>query len=57
MSKPPTSQEAVMHPYLTAEYLRVRHADLLRDAESYRAATAHRPRPARRRPLGRRRGA
>jgi hypothetical protein len=38
-----------MHPFVTAELLRMRHADLLRDAEEYRAAAAHRPRRARRR--------
>ncbi len=37
-----------MHPFLTAELLRIRHAELLRDADAYRAAAAFRPR--RRRP-------
>ena len=46
-----------MHPHLLAEYARDRHATLLRDAESYRTAAAHRPRRTRRRLLGRRRGA
>ncbi len=38
-----------MHPFLTAELLRMRHAELLRDAEAYRAVAAHRPRRSRRR--------
>jgi hypothetical protein len=37
-----------MHPLFTAELLRMRHADLLRDAEAYRAVVAHRPRRTRR---------
>jgi hypothetical protein len=46
-----------MHPPFNAEYVVLRHADLLRDAEAYRAATAHHPRRTRRRLTARRRTA
>jgi hypothetical protein len=46
-----------MQPYFIPEYVRLRHADLLRDAEAYRAATAHRPRRPRRLLTARRRTA
>jgi hypothetical protein len=46
-----------MHPQFIAEYVRLHHADLLRDAEAYRAASAHHPRRPRRRLTARRRTA
>lgn len=38
-----------MHPFLTAELMRMRQAELLRDAEAYRAVAAFRLRRGRRR--------
>jgi hypothetical protein len=46
-----------MHPYVLSEIQRARHADLVRDAEAHRIATAHRPRRTDRGLLRRRRTA
>jgi hypothetical protein len=46
-----------MHPHIFPEYRDAHRADLVRDAEAYRAAAAHRPRRPRRRLRIRRRPA